>query len=289
MIKDMHQATFEKLLHRPRDAHKYNFGHVLVIGGSSGMVGAPFLAGQAALRVGAGLVTIASDKTVVAKLEKRVVEIMTLAVDTGSGQSISLVQDYIKTRKVSVLVIGPGLRRSAAPLVTALLQDVNLSTILDGSGLEIVAANRQALRAHASPALILTPHLGELQRFFKQPLPKNQAELLKLAKSFAKSEQLTLVLKGHPTYTIVPDAPFQENKTGGPALATAGSGDVLAGMIGGIIAQGIVPEQAAPAAVYLHGKAGDLAASQLSEPGVIASDVIDYIPKALKAIELTGG
>ena len=289
MIKDMHQATFEKLLHRPKDSHKYNFGHVLVIGGSSGMVGAPFLAGQAALRVGAGLVTIASDKAVIAKLERRVVEIMTLAVDTGSGQSISLVQDYIKTRKVSVLVIGPGLRPSAAPLVTALLQDVNLPTILDGSGLEIVADNRQALRAHTSPSLILTPHLGELQRFFKQPLPKNQAELLRLAKSFAKSEQLTLVLKGHPTYTIAPDATLQENKTGGPALATAGSGDVLAGMIGGIIAQGIVPEQAAPAAVYLHGEAGDLAAGQLSEPGVIASDVIDYIPKALKAIELTGG
>ena len=253
------------------------------------MVGAPFLVGQAALRVGAGLVTIASDKPVISKLEKRVVEIMTLAVTTGSAQSVSVIQDYIRTRKVSVLVVGPGLRPIAAPLVSALLKTVNLPTVLDGSGLEIVASNREVLRHHASPGLVLTPHLGELQRFFKQPLPKNQAELLILGGSFAKAEQVILVVKGHPTYVITPDGMVQENKTGGPALATAGSGDVLAGMIGGMIAQGIPPEQAAPAAVYLHGKAGDLAASQLSEPGVIASDVVGYIPEALKALELAGG
>jgi hydroxyethylthiazole kinase-like uncharacterized protein yjeF len=285
----MHEATFHKLLHRPQNAHKYTFGHVLILGGSNGMVGAPFLAGQAALRVGAGLVTIASDKPVIAKLEKRVVEIMTLAVTTDSAQSVSVIQDYIRARKVSVLAVGPGLRPTAAPLVSAILKTVNLPTVLDGSGLEIVASNREVLHRHVSPGLILTPHLGELQRFFKQPLPKNRAELLLLGKSFAKAERVILVVKGHPTYVIAPDGMVQENKTGGPALATAGSGDVLAGMIGGMIAQGIPPEQAALAAVYLHGKAGDLAANQLSEPGVIASDVIDYIPKALKALELAGG
>lgn len=253
------------------------------------MVGAPFLAGQAALRVGAGLVTIASDKPVIAKLEKRVVEIMTLEVTTASAQSVSVIQDYMQARKVSVLVVGPGLRPTASPLVSALIKTINLPTIVDGSGLEIVATNREVLHDHASPELILTPHLGELRRFFKQPLPNSQSELVRLAKSFAKTEQVLLVVKGHPTYTIAPGGTVRENTTGGPALATAGSGDVLAGMIGGMIAQGITPEEAAPAAVYLHGKAGDLAASQLSEPAVIASDVIDYIPKALKALELAGG
>jgi NAD(P)H-hydrate epimerase len=253
------------------------------------MVGAPFLAGQAAMRVGAGLVTIASSKQVIAKLEKRVVEIMTLAVTTDSAQSAAAIEDYIKARKVSVLVLGPGLRPSAASLVSALLKTVALPTIVDGSGLAIAASAKDVLRNHASSELILTPHLGELQRFFKQPLPKNQATLLKLAKTFAADNRMTLVVKGHPTHTVTMDGNVKQNNTGGPALATAGSGDVLAGMIGGIIAQGIEPEEAAAAAVYLHGKAGDLAANELSEPGVIASDVIDFIPKALKEIELTIG
>jgi hydroxyethylthiazole kinase-like uncharacterized protein yjeF len=281
----MHSATFTRLLHRPKDSHKYSFGHVLVIGGSSGMVGAPFLAAQAALRVGAGLVTITSDELVIEKLERRVVEIMTLALSTRSAQSVSPVEEYIKARKVSVLVIGPGLTSHAAPLVNALLRTVSLPIVLDGGALGIVAADRNALKQRATSQLILTPHVGELQRFFEQPLPKSQSALVSIAKDFAVAERLTLIVKGSPTHTITVDGTVTENDSGGPALATAGTGDVLSGMIGGIIAQGIAPEAAAPAAVYLHGAAGDLAAQSQTEPGVIASDVIDCIPKALKEIQ----
>jgi hydroxyethylthiazole kinase-like uncharacterized protein yjeF len=281
----MNPAVFHKLIHRPKNSHKYNYGHVLIIGGSSGMVGAPFLAAQAALRVGAGLVTIASDQAIIEKLERRVVEIMTLAVDTDSAQSLSIIEDYIKKRKVSVLIVGPGLNLSASPLMVPLLLTTKLPTVIDGGGLAIVASNRKILKNRPNTHFVLTPHQGELQRFFEQSLPKNQQQLLDLAKNLAIKAKITLVLKGHPTYTITARGKSIENTTGGPALATAGTGDVLAGIIGGIIAQGINTEEAAVAAVYLHGKAGDIAAELKSEPGVIASDVIDCLPIALKAIE----
>lgn len=285
----MDADTFRQLLHRPKNSHKYTFGHVLVIGGSSGMVGAPFLAAQAALRIGAGLVTIASDKPVIEKLERRVVEVMTLRLSTSSAQSTSVVTKYVEERKVSVVVIGPGLSQDAAPLVTALMKTIALPIVVDGGALAITAADNHILRQRASSQLVLTPHLGELQRFFKEPLPKNQSALAILAKDFAKTERLTLVLKGNPTHIFTMQGSVHTNTTGGPALATAGTGDVLSGMIGGIIAQGIAPEAAATAAVYVHGAAGDLAAESRTEPGVIASDVIDCIPQVLKKIELTLG
>lgn len=283
----MHEATFAQLLNRPKNSHKYTFGHVLILGGSSGMVGAPFLASLAALRVGAGLVTIASDKPVIEKLERRVLEVMTLAVSTRSARSISVVEKCIKDRKVSVLIIGPGLTIAAAPLVKALLKNVALPTVIDGGALGIVATDKSILRHRAATQLILTPHMGELQRFFEKPLPKSQAALLSAVKDLAKSEQVTVVVKGNPTHVISQTGIVQQNNTGGPALATAGTGDVLSGIIGGLIAQGVATEEAASAGVYLHGKAGDLAAGEKTEVGVIASDVIEFIPKALKAIELT--
>lgn len=278
----MFNDVFKQLTHRPTNSHKYSFGHVLVLGGSEGMVGAPFLAARAAMRVGAGLVTIASDKAVVEKLEKRVEEIMTLGVDTQSSQSLSLVEEYINARKVSVLIIGPGLSPVSAPLVLAMLNSINLPTIIDGGGLSIVADHMKEHQQRASSQLILTPHTGELQHFFEQELPKDRHAVIQLATQLAQSENLFIIVKGPETCTINPDGNMYENSSGGPELATAGSGDVLAGMIGGIIAQHIPPEKAAPATVYLHGLAGDLAAVEKTEPGVIASDIIEFIPKALQ-------
>lgn len=249
------------------------------------MVGAPLLAGEAALRVGAGLVTIASDKPVIERLERRVVEIMTLAVATKSAKSLTVINNYIKAKKISVLIIGPGMSPTSAPLVLSILTHTDLPIIIDGGALGILANNRKVLGKHATSELILTPHQGEFQRFFEQVLPTSQSAILKLAKDLAKTEKLILVLKGHPTHTINANGKITKNNSGGPELATAGTGDVLSGIIGGIIAQGIPGEEAVPAAVYLHGKAGDLAAEKLSQPGVIASDVIDYIPIALSQYE----
>ena len=280
----MEQAVFDRLAHRPKDSYKYSFGHVLIVGGSNGMVGAPFLAAQAALRSGAGLVTIASDRSVIEKLERRVLEIMTLSVAMDTASSFAIIQQYVKSRKVSVLVIGPGLRPSAAPLVLSILKAMRLPAVIDSGALGILAAHQASRNNFRAAPLILTPHHGELRGFLKQPLSQKQADVLSQAEKLAQQQNYILVLKGAPTYTILPDGTQAKNTTGGPGLATAGTGDVLAGMIGAFIAQGIAAEQAVPAAVYLHGKAGDIATGLKTEAGVIASDVIEAIPTALKQI-----
>src|SRR3990167_5541004 len=275
----MHKTVFSQLLHRRPNSHKYDFGHVLVIGGSPGMVGAPLLAGRAALRVGAGLVTIASTKNVIDMLEKRVEEIMTLTIENNRQ-----LLDFITKRKVNSLIIGPGLREDSAELVGNLIKSVDLPTVLDGGALTILSEKLDLLGILQRPrTLILTPHLGEFQRFFAEPLPKDQTKLKHVAQKFAKNHGIILVLKGHPTYVSSRAGSIYENTTGGPGLATAGSGDVLAGVITGLIAQGIEPTEAAKAGVYLHGLAGDLAVEQKTQAGMIASDVIEFIPAALES------
>jgi hydroxyethylthiazole kinase-like uncharacterized protein yjeF len=269
--------SLQPILHRPSASHKYDFGHVLVIGGSPGMVGAPFLTARAALRAGGGLVTIGGSPEVIDKLERRVEEIMTLRLSEDGGE----LTNFIKDRKASVLVVGPGMRPKASLPILRQLLGVGLPMIIDGGGLMALADNDQLLKDQSD--VILTPHLGEFQRLLKtSSLPKAADALLQTAKAFAGQHGLTLVLKGNPTYVIDQQETYQNN-SGGPALATAGTGDVLAGIIGGLIAQGLAAGEAARAAVYLHGLAGDLAAKAKSEPGVIASDVIELIPQALQS------
>lgn len=236
------------------------------------MVGAPFLAAKAALRIGAGLVTIASSPEVVDMLEKRVEEIMTLRISKAAD-----IFDFIEERKVNSLVIGPGLKDKK--LTLGLLKTVDLPCVVDGGALADLALEPE-LFSHFRTNVILTPHLGEFQRFFNKKLLKD--ELKQVAREFARQKKIILVLKGHPTYVAEPSGDVYINKTGGPGLATAGTGDVLAGMISGLIAQHVKPIEAAKAAVYLHGLAGDLASEQKTQPGLIASDVIEAIPRALK-------
>lgn len=274
----MYEDTFERLLNRPTQSHKYDFGHVLVWGGSPGMVGAPFLAAQAALRVGAGLVTIASTSQVVDKLEKRVVELMTLALPPQQPEAAVL--DFIKNRKVSAIVAGPGMQAGQAGSVRNLLMKSDLPIILDGGGLNALVDNLDLL----NEKIILTPHLGEFKKIFNEALPENREALREVAQKFAAEHQTTLILKGHPTYVAHFDGSVHTNSTGGPALATAGAGDVLTGVIAGLVAQDIKIGEAAEAAVYLHGLAGDIAAAHKTEPGLIASDVIEAIPEALRSL-----
>src|SRR5579884_2521576 len=262
----MPNEVFHRLLQRPPAGHKYDFGHVLVVGGTPGMVGAPLLTGMAALRVGAGLVTLASTAEVVDKLERRVAELMTLRLSADARE----LTDFIKARRVSVLVVGPGMPPLFAAKVLSQLSELDLPCVVDGGALSALADNTQLF----SRNFILTPHGGEFKRF-KTADPG----------AFARKHQVILVLKGHPTNVFDSSGEKYQNSTGGPALATAGSGDVLAGLIGGIIAQGIEPLAAAEAAVYLHGMAGDLAAEANTVAGVVASDLIESVPAALKLVD----
>ncbi|HEX4774394.1 MAG TPA: NAD(P)H-hydrate dehydratase [Candidatus Saccharimonadales bacterium] len=271
----MNKSVFERLLHRAPTSHKYDFGHVLVVGGSPGMVGAAFLSARAALRVGAGLVSIASSPAVIDKLEKRVEEIMTLRL-SASAQALL---PFIKDRKVSVVVIGPGLKPDLAVTALKQLKGINLPIVIDGGALTAVQQTPELIPKGS----ILTPHLGEFQRFFEAELPKDPASLRQTAMRFAHQNDIILLLKGHQTGIFSRKGRY-ETLSGGPELATAGTGDVLSGMIAGIIAQKISSEDAAEAAVQLHGLAGEMAAQAKTEPGVIASDVIEAIPAALKLV-----
>lgn len=280
----MDKKVLEQLLKRPDDGYKYSFGHTLIVGGSPGMVGAPLLSGKAALRTGAGLVTIASEDAVITKIENRVEEIMTLSMPKASGEANALLQAFITERKVTVMVLGPGLQPSVqlGNLIEKLIEQQSVPFIIDGGALGALRDHPEVVLRARSHAIILTPHLGEFKRLVNIKLPEEHSELKPIAKQFAEAANVHLVLKGHPTYVSHPDGELYENTTGNPGLATAGTGDVLTGVIAGIISQGVAPEKATELAVYLHGLAGDIAAQEKTQPGMIASDVIEAIPAAYR-------
>ncbi|HEY5152988.1 MAG TPA: NAD(P)H-hydrate dehydratase [Candidatus Saccharimonadales bacterium] len=280
----MLQEIFQRLLERSPDANKYDFGHVLVIGGSPGMVGAPLLAAEAALRSGAGLVTIASHAEVIDKLEKRVEEIMTLRLAAGLPAAAEDVVSFVQERKVSAVIIGPGQAADFAALITVLLPQLAIPLIIDAGAIAALHDNLDLLKraADKNQAIILTPHAGEYKKLTGNQLPDSEAEIKYTAAEFAQKFHVTLVLKGHRTLVAYPDRQVYQNTTGNPGLATAGTGDVLSGIIAGLSGQIKDTADAVKAAVYLHGLAGDLAAEAKTEPGMIATDVIDRIPAALR-------
>jgi hydroxyethylthiazole kinase-like uncharacterized protein yjeF len=279
----MPKKILQQLLERSPNANKYDFGHVLVLGGSPGMVGAPFLAAEAALRAGAGLVTIASHAGVIDKLEKRVKEVMTVRISSGVAMATDEIIKFVEQRKVSVIIIGPGQTPDFSVLALTLLSKLSIPVILDAGAVTAWHDKLDLLKktAQNNPNIILTPHAGEYQKLTGKKAPEDREELKQTVSRFAQDYQVTLVFKGHHTLVAHPDGRVYENSTGNPGLATAGSGDVLSGIIGGIAAQVSDRAAATDAAIYLHGLAGDLAAKAKTQPGMIASDVIDQIPAAL--------
>jgi len=283
----MDPRVAHQLLHRSPDANKYDFGHVLIVGGSAGMVGAPLMAGEAALRVGAGLVTIASEATTTEKLERRVEEIMTISLDdfTEVDKVITVLQTHIVSRHVTALLVGSGLPPSAHALVRAIAEHILLPLVIDAGGLGAFYDNTGlATAATKNASIILTPHTGEFAKLAHTAAKRDPADLRQQAKNFAQTNHVTLVVKGHKSLIIDSDGHTHVNQTGNPGLATAGTGDILAGMIAGLLAQGSGPFAAAQAATYLHGLAGDLAAKDETQAGVIATDLLDYVPAALKTL-----
>lgn len=245
------------------------------------MVGAPLLTGKAALRVGAGLVTIVSDNETANKLDERVEEIMTLALPEyeKTKELTDRLLTFIQARKVTAVVIGPGLGREAASPVRLLAARLQLPLVLDGGGLAAFREHLALLQelTKTNQQVILTPHSGEFSNLANGAKPD--------AARFAKGYNVTLVAKGHHTRVFHPDGSVWANATGNPGLATSGTGDVLAGVIAGLLAQGMTCAEAAETGVYVHGLAGDLAAHAKTEPGLIASDVIEFLPEALKRLD----
>lgn len=273
----MDDRDWKKLFERKDDTNKYDYGHVLIIGGSEGMAGAPLLAGRAALRAGAGLVTIASTPDVIKRMGVEAEEIMTETIAEWSASTIDDVMDFIKRRHVSVVVVGPGLPETSFEAVRTLLGVCPLPIVIDAAALAAFDGRIGDLRQSAvkNKNIVMTPHAGEYSKLGSNEKPAD----------FSRHNGVVLVAKGHETMVYSQDGMSYQNHTGNPGLATAGTGDVLTGIIAALVAQRVDTYHAAIMGVYLHGLAGDIAEKELTEPGMIASDVIDAIPGALMEIQ----
>jgi NAD(P)H-hydrate epimerase len=278
----------------PRDpaAHKGSFGHVLVVAGSVGKTGAAVLAALAAQRSGAGLVTLAAPASLNPILEMKLTEVMTEPLPETDGHTIGLdaLEPLLRLAEGKTAVaIGPGLGTHPATqqLVRALLARLRLPTVVDADGLNALAGEPESLGRAAGP-LVLTPHPGEYARLLGVPRSEMLADRIRLVRETAARFRLTLVLKmartlvadSHGTLAIIP--------TGNPGMATGGTGDVLTGLIAGLIAQGLGPAESARAGAYLHGLAGDLAAGRLGQEAMLAGDLLESLPEAIRLVKGSG-
>jgi len=259
---------------RPKQGHKGTFGHVLVIGGWDGKTGAAAMAGISALRAGAGLVTVGSLTEALTAISSHAPELMTEPVAVGDSLSALLAGK-------TVLAIGPGLGVDAEKRrwVLDLVRSFHGPVVLDADALNNIAGSILPRRAN----IVLTPHPGEMARLAGLAATEVQTDRIGLARRYATGHGITLVLKGRNTLTTLPDGEVWINSTGGPAMATGGAGDILTGLIAGLAAQ--FPDQlrlTVAAAVWLHGRAGDLAAVALGEKSVIATDLLRFLPPAME-------
>lgn len=284
------KEEIKKLLpKRPKDAYKNMFGHVLVLAGSAGLTGAAVLASHAALRIGAGLVTLGIPKTLNAIVAVKLTEVMTKPLAETDEQTLSLkaldaINNLIQLRAINVVVIGPGLSThpETVELVRSIVSSSKVPLVIDADGINALVGKLDLIK-NAKSSIIFTPHAGELGRLIAQHATDIKKAGVKYPVQFSRETGAGCILKGYHTIVTNGDGVFINN-TGNPGMATAGSGDVLSGMVGGLVAQGLDVFAAAKAAVYIHGLAGDLAVKETTEMGLIASDIIRAIPEALKAV-----
>jgi NAD(P)H-hydrate epimerase len=273
-------AMFRELLApRPRSGHKGTFGHVLVIGGSFGKTGAPSMSGMAALHAGAGLVTVASAADAIPQIASHAPELMTADADRH-------LEELLPGK--TVVAIGPGLGRDerARSLVHKVL-DFEGPMVIDADAL-LTDLPQVRGRAQGAPR-VLTPHPGEMSRLSGKSTADVQKDRLGTAREFAQARGVTLVLKGERTVIAFPDGRAWINPTGTPALGTGGTGDILTGLIAGFLAQFPQrPDEAVAAAVYLGGLAGEIGAAEIGEQPFVATDILRYLPKAIKAASAAG-
>jgi NAD(P)H-hydrate epimerase len=289
MSKIQEISKLPKLRARAVDANKGTFGKVLIVAGSRGMAGAAILCGSAALRAGAGLVQVAAPTDVQPNVAAGNPCYMTACLpiamkDHGLAEdSVPIVLELAQS--ASALAIGPGMGRigKVQEIIEILLVQAALPIVLDADGLNALAALPTDALSRRTYPTVLTPHPGEFARL----IDRTTAEVLKdreeLAVRYASERNVVLVLKGHGSL-VTDGSRLYRNSTGNPGMATGGTGDVLTGVIAALIAQGLPPFDAAQLGVHVHGKAGDLAADQKGQIGLIASDVVDFLPAAFKSL-----
>ena len=281
---------------RPPAANKGNFGHVLVIGGAVGKAGSVAMAGMAALRVGAGLSTVGTPKSVLPTVAGFHPELMTEPLEeTEAGTISKRAMGYghldALAKDKTVLAVGPGISRhtETAEVVRTVVKKYQQPMVLDADGLNAFEGRAGELNGKGR-SLVITPHPGEMARLIGSSAAAVQRDRLNLARAFAREHEIIVVLKGHRTLIAAPDGTVWVNTTGNPGMATGGTGDILTGMTAGFIAQnpGRVLE-AVCAAVYLHGLAGDVARETMGEHSLVATDLIKSLPEAFRRTRAAAG
>ncbi len=269
-------------------AHKGDFGRTFILAGSRGMTGAAHLAGMAALRSGAGLVTLGIPDAVYLVLAKRESELMIRPFPSTSKGTLSLkgfreMERFCVTQ--NVLAIGPGLSQQSTTqkLIRKILQATELPLVVDADGLNALKGHRKVLDACRGRA-ILTPHPGEFCRVFGGVLDNSDEVRKKRALDAAQKHGEVVVLKGHRTVVAAPGGDCHINTTGNPGMATAGSGDVLTGMIAALVGQGLPYFEAACLGAHVHGLAGDMAAKKIGQTSLMAGDILRWLPEAFKTL-----
>lgn len=269
---------------RKPDAHKGDCGRVLVVAGSRGMAGAAALASQAALRAGAGLVFLATPESVASQVSAAITEVIVVPLPETSLGAIhrdAVDQVLDKAVRCDAIVVGPGLTASedSRLVVESFVAKCRVPMVLDADALNVLLGRLDILREAEAP-VILTPHPGEMSRLTGANVEEINEDRLGWARRAAGLSGAVVVLKGARTATATPDGFAYLNSTGNPGMATAGSGDVLSGVIGSLMAQGVSPVRAAISAVFLHGLAGDIAALEVGIYGMVAGDILLRIPRA---------
>jgi NAD(P)H-hydrate epimerase len=270
---------------RRADSNKGDFGKVLVVGGSAGKSGAAAMTGRSALRSGAGLVTVVTPGNVISIVAASMPELMTAVLPENpenDGGILALLEGK------SVLAIGPGLGTEPATqtLVRSFVRNSRVPTVVDADGLNAYAGNPGELRGGEARPLVITPHPGEMSRLTGKTIDFITANRIEVARDFSTANNLYVVLKGFRTVVAAPDGSVFINATGNPGMATGGTGDILTGMIAGIIGQehlGTLVERIC-LAVYLHGLAGDLAVEKLGEESLVATDILQFLPAAFEKL-----
>jgi NAD(P)H-hydrate epimerase len=273
---------------RPADGHKGTFGHLLVVAGSLGKSGAAVMTAAAGLRAGAGLVTLACPAGMQQVAAAHLVEVMTapLAEVDGAVSLQAMAELLTQSDDKQALALGPGLGTTAetAALVRRFLKETPLPAVVDADGLNALAGHLEVLERRRGRATVLTPHPGEMARLAGRTVVEIQADRIGAARDFAVTHGVVLILKGARTVTALPDGRVRINGSGHAGMASGGMGDVLTGLIGGLLAQGMEPGAAAALGVFLHGLAGDRLRPRFGDAGLLATDLLRELPIARNSL-----
>lgn len=274
---------------RPKEGHKGTFGHLYVIAGSRGLTGAPKMVGEGAARAGAGLVTVGVAEPLADLVAAGLLEVMTMVLPATASETIA--PEAAETalgfaEGKDAVAIGPGLSQheDTQAFIRAFVPKCVAPLVIDADGLNAIAGHPETMDNIGRPYMI-TPHPGEMARLCDCSPKDVQADREGIAQRFAQENGCVVVLKGYQTVVADPGGEVCVNPTGNSGLGSGGTGDVLTGVLGGLVAQGMSPWDAARLGVYLHGLAGDLAAEVKTERALIARDVLDALPEAWRILE----